>query len=64
MKKCGFTDAIYLSIHLKLSIEPAAWVLDSAGWGDATFTYLHGVYVDFGELLSRSDDNEFRVIVV
>ena len=64
MKKGGFIDAIYLSVHLKLSIEPAAKVLDSAGWGDATFTYLHGVYVDFGKLLSFSDDNEFRFIVV
>ena len=23
VKKCSFTDAIYLGIHLKLSIEPA-----------------------------------------
>ena len=53
-----------MSIHLQLSIEPAAKVLDSAGWGDATFTHLHGVYVDFGKLLSFSDDNEFRFIVV
>lgn len=50
--------------HFELPVESAGKILDFASRCNHTFTDLQRVYVDFGELLSRANDDELRFVIV
>ena len=67
MKECGFTYAIYLGVHLKLSIAPGVPEPEEIVRSLPRFlTLLVGAVLLSPirrESISRSDNNEFRLVV-
>lgn len=55
---------LLMCVHFELSVEPAANVRNFASRVDHTYTELQRVYVDFGELFSRANDDELSFVIV